>query len=65
MTNETVCNKCGKRLDIWDKQEDFTIKSQLGYGTQYDGDYLELHLCCDCMETLIDECVISPITEKE
>lgn len=65
MANQTVCNKCGKKLDVWDKQEDFTINARLGYGTKYDGDNLDIHLCCNCMETLIDECVISPITENE
>lgn len=61
MNKEIVCNKCGKKFDIWDTQEDFSINTMLGYGTKYDGDSLELNLCCDCMEKLIDECAISPI----
>lgn len=48
---------------MWDKQEDFSIRKQLGYGTAFDGDELDLDLCCKCMESLIDECVISPIIE--
>lgn len=60
-TKDIVCNRCGKRFDIWDTQENFSINTQLGYGTKYDGDSLELYLCCDCMEKLIDECAISPI----
>lgn len=58
------CNKCGKELDLWDMKEDFAIKRDLGYGTKYDGDKLDIHLCCDCMEKLIDGCNISPIFDN-
>lgn len=58
-----VCNKCGKEFDLWDEQENFTILTPLGYGVKYDGDYLDLKLCCTCMEWLIDECTVSPIKE--
>ena len=64
MAKEIICNKCGKPFDIWDTQEAFHIYSQLGYGTSYDGDELELDLCCGCMEELIKECKISPIIER-
>lgn len=63
MGTEKVCNKCGKPLDIWDKQEDFSLVRKLGYGTAYDGEILELQVCCDCMETFITECVVSPVRE--
>ena len=61
MAELLVCNKCGKIFDVWDTQEDFSIKRQLGYGTKYDGDELNLHLCCDCMEKIADACKFSPI----
>lgn len=61
MAKEIICNRCGKKFDIWDAQEDFTIQTQMGYGTKFDGDSLEIHLCCSCMEMLIDGCIISPI----
>lgn len=62
MSKNVVCNKCGKRLDIWDTQEDFSIyRNQIGYGSKYDGDSIELDLCCDCMDELIDGCKVSPI----
>lgn len=64
MAKEITCNKCGKKFDIWDTQEHFSINTRMGYGTKYDGDDLELDLCCSCMEKLIDECVISPIIEN-
>lgn len=65
LIKDCFCNKCGKRLDIFDIQEEFCIESRLGYGTKYDGDYLRLDLCCDCMEELIDSCKINPITPAE
>lgn len=64
MTREIYCNKCGRKFDLWDVQEDFSIKRELGYGTRYDGDKLNFRLCCDCMNELIESCAISPITER-
>lgn len=61
---EHFCNKCGKKLDVWDIQECFQINRPLGYGTKFDGDTLQLDLCCSCMEEIIDSCVISPIIEN-
>ena len=59
----TYCNVCGKTLDMWDKQEDFSIQRSLGYGTVHDGEELDIHLCCDCMDKLISSCKISPVKE--
>jgi len=55
------CNMCGKDFEVWDAQEDFSIHKQFGYGTIYDGDHLNLHLCCECIEKVIDMCKISPV----
>lgn len=63
ITMAEICNKCGKELDYWDKQEDFSIRKVFGYGTKFDGGKLNLHLCCDCIEKLIDECAVSPVSE--
>lgn len=60
-----VCNKCGKNLDIFDEQENFTLTRKLGYGTKYDGEELRINLCCGCMESLIDSCTVSPIVDNE
>ena len=64
MAKDIICNKCGKKFDIWDTQESFSIYRHLGYGTKYDSNNLELDLCCDCMEKLVDECIVSPIIEN-
>ena len=63
MEQGIVCNKCGKVFDMWDTQEDYTISTQIGYGSSYDGDHLNLHICCECMDKLISECIVSPIIE--
>ena len=65
MSKQIVCNKCGKPFDIWDKQENFQIYRNLGYGTKYDGSKLDLNLCCNCMEELVDGCWINPIIDIE
>ena len=52
-------------MDVFDLQEHFSIHTRLGYGSRYDEDELELDLCCECMDKLIDECVIPPIIENE
>ena len=57
------CSLCGKEFDLFDKNEDYSIVKKLGYGTKYDGDQIQLRLCCDCMEQLIDRCVVSPIVD--
>lgn len=64
MAKEITCNKCGKKFDVWDSQEDFSLHRKLGYGTKYDGETLDIDLCCECMDKLIDECVISPLSDN-
>lgn len=64
MAKELYCNKCGKKMDMWDIQENFSIQRNLGYGSKYDGDDLDLDLCCDCMDKLIESCMISPVTDR-
>lgn len=59
-----ICNYCGEVMDYFDQNEDFSIKkTRLGFGTIYDGDKLELRLCCSCMEKIIQNCKVSPITD--
>lgn len=62
---KAICNMCGKEFSFWDKQEDFHIYSDyVGYGSKYDESTLELDLCCDCMDKIIDMCKISPVTDR-
>lgn len=56
------CNRCGKKMDVFDVQEKLHMQGALGYGSRYDGDSYSLRLCISCMDELIDSCKISPIT---
>lgn len=51
-------------MDFWDIQEDYSIHTTIGYGSKYDEEKVELDICCDCMDELIDKCVISPLTSR-
>ena len=64
MAKKVYCNKFGKEMDFWDRQEEFSIHTICGYGTEYDGSTLELDLCCDCMEELVNSCKISPVIDN-
>lgn len=65
LTENKVCNRCGKILDFFDKQQNFFIHTKLGYGSIFDGETVYYQLCCDCIDKVINECVIQPIaTEK-
>lgn len=65
MSKGTICNKCGKKFDMWDESEGYGFHRKLGYGTIYDGMTLKLNLCCSCMESLIAACSVSPFEGEE
>lgn len=65
MLNDIVCNCCGKRLDFFDRQQGITIHKPLTYGSEFDGDYISLFMCNDCLDNLIRSCKVSPICTKE
>lgn len=52
---------------MWDEQEDFSLYRHIGYGSKYDGDTIQLDMCCDCFDKLMDslilKCAISPLKE--
>lgn len=64
---KTICNKCGREFgDVTqDYNENFSIHTQIGFGSKYDRCGLELDLCSDCMDELIDSCVISPVIDYD
>jgi hypothetical protein len=62
------CNVCGKPIDqICEDQAVVSIHNRIGYGSKYDGDEIDLDICCDCFDKLIDDftekCAINPIKE--
>ena len=63
MQNKRACNICGRELDPFDLQQEFIIHRKIEYGSIHDGDIVDLQLCCDCFDDLVDECKISPIIE--
>ena len=65
MNNESlICNACGKTLDIFDIQNDFSLHRHIQYGSVHDGEVLNVRFCCDCMDKIISVCRISPVTEE-
>ena len=60
---ERRCNRCGKSLCYFDEEVDFSIHTIMGYGSDYDGEKIDLSLCYDCADDLIAECIISPIEQ--
>lgn len=62
------CNCCGKEFDMWDEQEDFSMKRHVGYGSKFDGCVIDIDLCCNCfdgvLEDLIPKCEINPIVSR-
>lgn len=62
--NELKCNLCGKKMHLMDTQNDFNITKKLGYGSFYDDEKIEIHICCNCIDNLIESCKISPIISR-
>ncbi len=62
--NFEICNCCGKKLGIFDRQQNFNIhKYLIGYGSAHDGYGVHLQLCCDCFDKLVEQCKVNPIIE--
>lgn len=58
------CDMCGKEFDEFDKQEMFCIyQSEIGYGSKFDGDNIDIDLCCCCFDKLMDEYVIPKLSK--
>jgi len=68
VVDKVFCNMCGKEFNSFDRQESFGIHTEtIGYGSKYDGDSINLDMCCDCfdriIEDLIPRCKINPHKE--
>lgn len=62
---KTFCNKCGKEFGEvnLDFNNDFSLHTIIGYGSKHDGCRLDLDLCSKCMDDLIEQCVLSPVSD--
>lgn len=59
------CNKCGKYFDELDHQQPHNISGFMLYGSEHDGEWVEIDLCVSCLDSLIASCVVSPISENK
>lgn len=62
---KTCCNICGKELDIYDKEANYHIHTKMSYGSKYDMSEIDIHICTECLDNMIDNCVKSPIADEE
>lgn len=58
---KNVCNCCGKELGDYDQDYDYTFVVRMGYGTSHDLEYAEIHMCCACLDKLVEGCAVNPI----
>lgn len=63
MTGKTICNMCGKEFDMCDEQEGRGVHDQFGYGSKFDGDCIDLDLCCECFDKVVE--LIRPICKHD
>jgi DNA-directed RNA polymerase subunit RPC12/RpoP len=61
------CNMCGKEFDNLDEDFKFGVHWRIGFGSQHDGDKVDLDLCPECFDKFIyklrKKCKIDPIVE--
>lgn len=65
MAKKIYCNICGKKFNEWDAQQRFGCFGPIGYGSKHDTEFLDLDICIDCMDKIIDACAISPTVDME
>lgn len=51
--NEPTCNVCGKVLDIFDRQCNFRLVTQISYGSIHDGESCDIRMCCKCFDRIV------------
>ena len=59
------CNLCGKEIDNYSYYDSLAIEDVLGYESKYDGKRIELDLCPECVDKLIEKCVLSPFVDED
>ena len=48
------CDVCGNKFDIWEQVNSFGIHNKPGYGSRYDTYKIDICLCTDCYDRMID-----------
>ena len=64
MDNALKCSLCGEPMNIWDSANDFAIHKKIGFGSEFDGQVLDIKLCNMCMDKIIRACQINPLQER-
>ena len=63
------CNVCGSIFDVTDEDANIGLHKiiEYGNGSKYEGRYIDLDICVDCFDKLIEKysnrCAISPIED--
>lgn len=55
--DNTQCSICGKTFDEWDREQNFYLGFNPGFGSKYDaydGEPIDLHMCCECFDKMMD-----------
>ena len=59
--NVKRCNLCGNVIDPMTGRGGIHISEELGYGSKYDMDLLDMEICYECLDRIVDACRISPV----
>lgn len=60
------CDLCGKDFNEYDEQEGFGFHyNRVGYGSQYDGCEINIDLCCDCFDKIMQNHIEPNLKFKE
>lgn len=53
MRRNNHCILCGKELDEMNLENGFHIQTTCKYGSEFDGDLVDFHLCVECGDSYI------------
>lgn len=62
MEHPKYCNICGNRFDQYDNNANYSIHKLIGYGSKYDGCFMHMNICIKCMDKIIEDCKIKPVS---
>lgn len=54
MNDPRKCSKCGADIDDYDGG--IVVNQKMGYGSDFDGTFILMKLCCKCSDKLIKGC---------
>lgn len=59
------CSKCGRELDVFDRQSGLTEDRIMGFGSAHDGERFFVRLCCACTDEIGEMCGAFAESEDE